>query len=63
MHRVRQNILSYLTKELSEKNVCISEFRWYAYKIDYYSARKKEILALATTWMDLEQCFEVKFFV
>ena len=29
--------------------------RWYAYTIEYYSARKRnEILPLAATWMDLE---------
>ena len=62
MHRVRQNLLSYLTKEL-QKKICISEFMWYAYKIEYYSARKNEILPLATTWIDLEQCFEVIYLI
>ena len=27
---------------------------WYAYKIEYYSARKNDILPFATTWMNLE---------
>jgi len=27
---------------------------WYAYKIEYYSARKNGILPFATTWMNLE---------
>ena len=29
--------------------------RWYTYKMEYYSAmRKKEILPVVTTWMNLE---------
>ena len=28
---------------------------WYIYKIEYYSAiRKNEVISFATTWMDLE---------
>ena len=28
---------------------------WYIYKIEYYSAiRKNEVMSFATTWMDLE---------
>ena len=27
---------------------------WYAYKIEYYSARKNDNLQFATTWMNLE---------